>query len=254
MIKFIRIFWGDAEKYKHQILKCHRVNETVFVYGKNNEDLFKELGFDTYLMNDEPYDTSIASDHTMFDHRSLHHKLVAFNKAVEIYGEVIFLDWDCYKVKDIDDNFFKLVQSGYSLQVPLYIYPKDTLQELCDSDMNIKYKGFFTKLKDYLTSIGYSHQDNYVIPNTGFMYCRDSLISSKLVELSNENNLETVPDELSVLLYFNKLSFEEYIDTVEPYVIFGKHHSDNSKWNDCQLKLNSFISDKILKDIYFHHV
>lgn len=254
MIKFIRIFWGDVEKYKHQILKCDRVDETVFVYGKDNEDFFKKQGFDTYLVSETPYDFSIASDHTMFDHRSLIHKLVAFDLAVKMYGEVVFLDWDCYKTSDIDENFYALLKSGNALQVPLYIYPKTELDKLCESKLNITYKDFFGKLRKYLTELSYNFQSGYVIPNTGFMYCRDTSISSELVKIANEHNLETVPDELAVLLMFKYLDLDEYIDTVEPYVIFGKHHADNSEWNNSQLQLDKYIGSKLFKRIYFHHV
>lgn len=254
MSKFIRIFWGDVKKYEHQILKCDRVDETVFVYGKKNEEYLKQKGFDTYLMSEEPYDHSIASDHTMFDHRSLIHKLVAFDTAVKKYGEVVFIDWDCYKVKDIDEEFFSLLRKGNNLQVPLYIYPKEELNKLCDSDMNIKYKNFFGKLRDYLIDLSYDFEGNYVIPNTGFMYCNNSDISSKLVSIALDNNLETVPDELAVLLMYKDWPMEEYINKIEPNVVYGKHHADNSEWNDCQLNLNKFIADKVYKKIYFHHV
>lgn len=254
MIKFVRIFWGDIKPYKKQILKSHKVNEVVFVYGTDNETFFKDRGYETVLMSKSPYDRSLASNHTFIDHSSLLHKLVAFDAAVKKYGEVIFLDWDCYKIKDIDDNFFELIKEGNNLQVPLYVYPKKELDKLIESDLNKKYKGFFKKLKEYLDKLSYEFENNYVIPNTGFMYCRSSDISSKLISLAKEKKLSTVPDELAVMHMYKDLSLEEFSCKVEPKVVFGKHHETNNYWNDCQLRLNEFISSKVDKNIYFHHV
>lgn len=253
-MKFIRIFWGDVKRYKRQILNCHRVNEVVYVFGKDNQEFFVDKGFETVLLSDDSYDISIASDHTFKDHSSLIHKLVALDAAVKKYGEVIFLDWDCYKVRDIDDNFFTFLKEGNAFQVPLYVYPKTELTKLCESDLDTEYGGFFNKLKSYLDNLSYEFRDSYVIPNTGFIYCRSSDISSKLVTLAKDNKLETVPDELAVMLMFKDLTLNEYIHKVEPNVIFGKHHQTNSDWNECQLQLNDYISNQIRKQIYFHHV
>lgn len=263
-MKFIRIFWGDLDefdgKFANQIKNVSTYNfenEIVFVWGTANDKFLTDLGYKTHKISDLPFNPDFSSKHHMYDHKGLIHKLFAFDLAVQMYGEVVFIDWDCYKVKDIDSNFYDLIKGGNELQVPLYAYPIEVLHNLTVT-IDITYKSFFSKLSSYLEKYAYIYSDSYIIPNTGFMYCRNKEVSHKLLNIALEHKLETVPDELSVLLYSLESNFdtlEDYINKFEPRVIFGKHAGEADPiWNEHLINLYSFIETKINKEIYFHHV
>lgn len=93
----------------------------------------------------------------------------------------------------------------------------------------------------------------YVLPNTGFFYCNDVEIIDDLLEVIKGNDLQGIPDELSVLLYTKDLGLDWYIDNIEPTVISGKNHNLDF-WNDEEEKLSNFIKEKVTKDNYFEHL
>lgn len=261
-MKFIRIFWGDLEvfdsKFKTQITNAAQDiqdNEVVMVWGEENNKFLKDLGYTTYLISNNPWKEEFGMGHHMFNHTSLLHKLYAFNIAVVNFGEVLFLDWDCYKIKEYDKTFYATIRQGNELQVPLYVYPKQALDRLAKSDIDIEYFSFFSKLADYLEEYAYKLDDDFIIPNTGFIYCNNKTITEKLLDLAITNNLQTVPDELAVLFYAKELELDldGFIAKFEPSVINGKFQ-DNPEWIESQNKLDEYIKAKVDKNIFFHHV
>lgn len=265
-MKFIRIFWGDLEvfdsKFKTQIAESSKHiqdNEIVMVWGKDNEEYLKSLGYETFLIDTNPWRKEYGVGHHMFNHTSLLHKLYAFNLAVETYKEVLFLDWDCYKTKEYDDNFYNYLKQGGSLQVPLYIYPFEGIEDLQSKNNQPEFVvNFIAKLETFLKKYSYDSELGYIIPNTGFMYCRNSDISRLLVEKALEYKLEAVPDEFAVMVYALDKNYDlyDYIEKIEPNVTFGKHQTGEGEdyWEHAQVFINSLTSSIIKKDIYFHHV
>jgi hypothetical protein len=253
-MQIIRIFWGEFERYKHQIIeaKTDNLNEIVFVWGYDNYIQFKEFGFECKLIDMQPYDYSIANAHTFENHKSLIHKIVGIDIALETYDEVIFLDWDVRKVKELDGDFYKSIEMCSSkLQVPLYVYPKKAFKFLLHTIPNPIMQTFFKKLELFVKTYSYSVDDDYILPNTGFIYCSDKGITEKLLDIIDEKGLETVPDELCVFAYANT-DIDTYIKTYEPLVIGSKEHGYDW-WNTAENNLLNYKNNLIKKNIYFEH-
>lgn len=248
-IKFFRAFWGDFERYRDQIEACvdDEFDYEIICWGRENKDKFNELGLEATLVHPDNYDWDIASDHTFIDHKSLNHKLKALEFAVERWGEVIFLDWDCKLIKPLDNHFYEAVQLGNSLQVPLYYYSDKAFEMFKELDN----QEFFRKLEEGIKAYGMKVQDGYALPNTGFIYCREKAIAERLFNISIDNDLEAVPDEFAVaILAGNNLL--KYLSLYEPEVVIGKQHDDD-EWQAAQDKFDEFIKANKIKDNYFDH-
>lgn len=255
-MKFIRILWGDYSKYENQILesKNDKLNEMIFVWGKDNFDKLTDIGYECTLISDDPYDYNIADNHTFINYKSLIHKIIGIETALKIYDEIVFLDWDCRKTKDIDDRFFELIRNKNSeIQVPLYTYPILAFERLISDTTDITMLKFFTKLKMYVEQYSFKYADNYIIPNTGFFYCSNVKIIENLLTLIAENDLETVPDEFSVFLFTKSLGLDGYIEKIEPFVIDGKEHGYHW-WNDMEADFMKYKNKTLNKEIYFKHL
>ena len=259
-MKIIRTFWGDLHsmgtRYTDQIEEASKDNleEIVYVWGRENYNYISNLGFNCTLLSEDPYDYSIASNHTFWDYRSLVHKLQCLDIAVKEHGEVLFIDWDCSLLQELDGNFYSELKQGSSLQVPLYVYPKMALEWLIKKSKEETTNGFFIKLSEYIKLHSFELGKNYVIPNTGFMYCRDEKITSRLLELCDIHNLQSVPDEFAVMCYAKELGYtlEDYITKIEPKHIAGKHHPEDW-WIKEQVLLDNYIADRVNKNLYFIH-
>jgi len=255
-MKIIRILWGDFERYSSQIInaKKYDLNEKVFVWGKNNYQKLTSLGYDCHLINEQPYDYEIADNHTFISYGSLTHKILGLKTALELYSEVLFLDWDCIPIKPLDDNFYEQIKSkNSSLQVPLYCYPKYTFEVLKSQANDEVMNKFFDVLNENVSKYSHILEDSFVLPNTGFFYCNDVEIIDELLDIIKIYNLQGIPDELSVLLYTKPFGLDWYIENIEPAVISGKKHNLDF-WNDEEKKLSNFIEEKITKDNYFEHL
>jgi len=254
-MEFIRILWGDFEKYKNQIVeaKNDNLNETVFVWGDDNKNKIEQLGYECHLVDENPYDLTIADNHTFINHKSLIHKIVGIKKALEIYNEIIFVDWDCRKEKEIDKNFYDLIKSKESkIQVPLYTYPVVAFEIMLNEIKDPVVNNFISKLREYVDKYSFRYGNNYIIPNTGFFYCSDASIIDELLRLIKENDLQTVPDELSVFLYGKELGLNGYIEKMDPLVVGGKIHT-YKWWNHIEDSFDAYKESINKKCKYFKH-
>ena len=255
MIQIIRMFWGDVyamdNYYAKQIKRSKQdnLNEIVYVLGKENYKFIKDLGYNAILVSEDNYNRKLSSDHTYIDFKNLNHKLWLFEKALQEHDEIIFLDWDCRLKKPLDDNFYNLIKNGGELQVPLYIYPQNSLDWLCET---LSPKDFFLTLKKNVIKYSYNWKNHYIIPNTGFMYCRNKNIN--LLDKSLNLKLEAVPDEFSVFVYAQEKNYSllKYIQNLEPQVILGKEHGEDW-WIQIQSEFDKFVNQFKNKDIYFEH-
>lgn len=262
-LRIIRGWWGHLDifdgKYRKQILSPgNNFPQTVYVYGKSSYHVLEQHGFKNkvYLMSNEPFDYRLASNHTLYDHRSLLHKLKILQKGLQQNQSVLFLDWDMQFKKQFDNDFFESFK-GYQLQVPLYLYPKTEIEALVGTPDDRKYYLFFTKLNNYLKQNAWIYEDSYVIPNTGFIYCNDIKIADELIKIALKEQLTTVPDELAVLFYMKKLGYtlDDYIKNIEPSTISGKDCGSES-WNAKGKLLENYIETvkEQKKTIYLEHV
>jgi hypothetical protein len=257
-MKIIRTFWGNLDdRYLAQIhrAKEDKLNEVVYVWGNENFKKLTSIGFECKLMSEKPYDYTISSRHTLYDHKNLIHKLKVIDRGVIDYKEILFLDWDCIKIKPLNKKFFELIQNGSAFKVPLYMYSKRALDWMIEENQNTEISPFFVKLKSFVEQHSFKFNENYVIPNTGFVYCRNPYVTKKLLFMCEKYSLETVPDELAVMCMAEELhySLDDYIYIMEPLVIQPKQHSQ-LWWMEEQEVLNQYIETKITRDVYFEHL
>jgi hypothetical protein len=254
-VNFIRIFWGDFNRYSSQIIETRNENmdETVFVWGTENLHRLEELGYRCVLLGEEPYDEKIAKDHTYLDHRSLIHKIKGLEIALQHFSEIVFLDWDVVKIKEPDQNFWDTLRRGASLQVPLYAYPPAAFDFLRKAMSHEVMQHFFNELEGFIKKYSFEYDGDFVIPNTGFIYCNDKNVPTELLSLIEEYGLATVPDELSVFLFTKDLGLEGYIKKHEPSVMGKKEHS-HEWWDSREDGLEKLKTEFIHKDHYFRHL
>ena len=108
-MKIIRALWGDFLKHhKEDIKKSTRLDETVYVWGKENLEYLNSLGYDIIYMGD----TS----------GSFELKLKTLDMGYKQFGEVLFLDWDC--TTDLTLDKIKELRLP-SPSMPLYSYPSE---------------------------------------------------------------------------------------------------------------------------------
>ena len=257
-MKFIRTFWGDVHRmggrYSNQIKEAvsDNLDEKVYVWGRDNFEFISSLGFDCELISEYKFNPKLATDHTFFDHKSLNHKLWILNYAMKQYDEIVFLDWDCRLIRPIDKLFYDLLRSGGDLQVPLYTYPYKAIDFLKEKTKDSNVNPFFYKLEKFIKQYSYHFKENYVIPNTGFIYCRDKDIN--LLDISLDNELEAVPDEFAVYKYAYDKDYllRDYIKRIEPNVIRGKKHEEEW-WITEQNEFDFYVDSLKTKTIYFDH-
>lgn len=256
-MKFIRAFWGDIrtdkEKYITEIRHAakNRLNELVYVWGDENYDILKSFGYDCYKMSSEQYEFSndIAGDAPKF----FLHKVNAIKKGVETFGEIIFLDWDCWSIKPIDDIFFeKLKKQNKTLQIPLYSFPKEGyLEEVFKRWSTISDKHRNVAINHYENvKLGYyDFGKDMAVVCTCFVYCSDISIINEYIKIWETNNFNYSEELLWYVLLKNECkTLDEYINTYEPLVCDAKHD-----WHFNQKELNDYMRKLIDKDLYFIH-
>ena len=123
-IKIIRSWWGDfADKFK-EIPKfpLYPGQEIVYVWGKDNFKILSQRGYICYLMKDDDYGLDNIYGK----------KLLVLDRALQDWGEVLMLDWDCYILKPLDNSFILSLNSK-PIQIPLYAHHKDSKRSLIET-------------------------------------------------------------------------------------------------------------------------
>lgn len=229
-IKVIRVVWGNFNI--SNIPTTPQFNEVVYVWGRENRDNLKSLGYDTILMSRDNLDYKYAHPKYQFIH-----KLIGISTSMKTHSKVLFLDWDCFLVKELDNNFFSSLESK-TLLAPIYSYPKSDYQTIYDNADE-----WHELQSNLLNKFSWDIDDMFVIPNAGFIYISDNTIANTLLELANDKNLTTMVEEFSLYCLTNT-TIDSYIDTFHPNCVYGK--SDNSILND-------YVNSKLDMNIYFEH-
>lgn len=249
IMKIIRVLWGN--NVTHEIPKqplFPNIEEIVYVYGIENFWLLKERGYNIRLVKEDLFNGEL---------NWFGKKLQVLDLALQEFGEVLLLDWDCYLARPLDDNFFKSLKEK-PIQIPLYIQHKDTKNAILEilSQQHSKLLNELTELEKGFKKYGWEWEEGIVAPNFGFVYCRDKTFGKKLVDIAKKHNLNSVVDEFATLIYAN-CTLDEYIDKYTPEVLFGR--SNNILIYDCRLheigrKFNQFLNKKLKINPYFEHV
>ena len=251
-MKIIRCLWGYDTKFD---VECRRIQsdkdlyngieQIVFVWDTHNKELMDELGYKSiYMGHSDEYSELMK----------FHYKLDVLKLAMEMYDEIIFLDWDCNIKKELDDNFIKTLQNGNDVQMPLYFYPMEILNEFSSISPYVKEEQHYYNILFYtlIRLAKWKFNDGVVVPNAGFIYCRNSAFIKTLISIIRSEGLSTNIEELAAMLYFQKeiTSLDEYINKYEPIVCVGR---GNDEMRGKQRILNEYIESKVGKQTYFIH-
>lgn len=259
-MKIVRCLWGKSNhqffeknlnSYHSECLRTkeldekHKLtNQIVFVWDKINCDFLDSIGYPYYYMGESIVNTEF----------NFFHKIMALERAMEMYDEILFLDWDCEIQKPLDDEFYNLLRSKSDIQMPLYFYPDEilndykTISPFVSNDIHY-YNMFFYQI---LRRGRWKFDNGIVIPNAGFIYCRNKDFFKELNTIQRQYGIVSNIEEVCAMIYFNRFidTTDDYLDMVEPVVCLGK--DDLEMWEK-QVKLNRYTIDKLNKNIYFIH-
>lgn len=267
-IQIIRALWGNSERSINEIfINPIFKNETVIVWGNDNKNLLESMGYNVILMLEYPTDPNYSTIHTHFMH-----KLLAIEEAEKHYDEFLFLDWDCYLVRPLDDEFYKSLREGNDIQIPLYAYHDECgigIAKMMMHASNDRYQNTVSKdLLEYIKSheiqlrkYSWTYDNMLVTPNFSFFYSRKPNIGKELVNIALKNNILNCIEEHAFFLYAN-CSIDEYIHKFEPTLTFGTHDITRNYLidggyditTDPIIKINKYIASKLDKTIYFKHI
>lgn len=250
-MQIIRIIWGQSKEIINEIPKKPLFdNELVYVWGKGNNDYLIKLGYKTVLISENTSEPKFSSHLTHFGH-----KIHALKLAEDTFDEYLFLDWDVIIVKELDENFYKMIREGNDIQCPLYAYNTEYKNEIeVFTRDNKGLENFVSGQFDYLIKYHWNYEDCMVIPCTCFYYSNNNKIMSTLLWIIDKFKLEAVCDEFSLFVYLSGFTtLDEYIEKYEPTVINGKTTCDLPLMEISINKINKYVASKIKKDIYLLH-
>jgi hypothetical protein len=260
-IKIIRCLWGkrDHQFFEKNLQSYHDEcvlakenddkygvdNQMVIVWDKENMNFIEKLGYPYHYMGESnPFSLNL----------NFLHKILALEKAMEMYDEILFLDWDCFAQKQLDDNFVNLLRSRSEIQMPLYFYPGEMLKEFYRINPKVNdYHHYYNMLFYHMIRNGkWYFEDGIVVPNAGFIYCRNKKFFKDLLNIQKVHGIISNIEEVCAMLYFNDFinSTDEYLEKIEPLVCLGK---DDLEMRGKQILLNEYSTKKLNKDIYFIH-
>lgn len=251
-VKIVRTFWGeDISQYPDLTPIPTYRNQIVYVWGKNNRDHLHKLGYDVHLMEDDPFPTK---------DKQYAKKLLVLDHAINEFGEIMMLDWDCHILRPLDDKFYDYLSSK-SIQCPLYCQHVDTANALYEvfgnnHDEKDKFMHFAKLMEQEFNKYSWRYQQSLVSPNFGFFYTRDKLIGKKLLEITEKNDLVGCIEEHAMWIYAN-CTLEEYLERHQPLFIQGvsDDRTDHPfKISVVQRNLNAYISSKLPMDLYLKHI
>ena len=235
-IKFIRALWGDFHTYIGEIPITPLYDEMVYVWGKDNFNYLKKLGYDATLMGDNVPNA----------HQSFNLKLECLIKGELDYKEIIFIDWDIKQTKEIDDTFYKEIREQ-KFSMPTYSYPIEFL--------GLNEGKWVSEIIDEFKKYKWLLNNSMVIPNAGFIYSNNSNIPYELNQIMKEHNIKTLVEEFTMWVYSN-CDLESYIKQYEPKCLYGRPNrlfKLNYIETNTEGNLHEFIDTLINKNIYFTH-
>jgi hypothetical protein len=247
-VKVVRALWGDDGKTMKEVPVIPTIeNQIVYVWGSANNDELIKRGYHTILMDEVGFDEP---------RKQYGRKLIALDLALQEFGEVMMLDWDCHILRPLEDKFYEYLLSK-EIQCPLYAQHKHTSKALQEIFMGIgnynELLAVYTKSMEIeFTKYSWTVGDALATPNFSFVYSRNKELGSDLIKIAKDNDLIGCIEEHAMWIYSN-CSVSEYIERYQPCFVQGvsddrtDHEFIISK---AQRALNSFVSSRIKMDLY----
>ena len=145
----------STQLYVESVSGNYVIDETVYVWGKENLEYLNALRYDTIYM----VDTS----------GSFELKLQTLDSAYKQFGEILFLDWDCKTELPLDAIKELRLPSP---SMPLYSYPSD-----------------YHPHWDMVEACSWELDNIRVLPNACFIYTKDRNIGKELLDIVEELSL-----------------------------------------------------------------
>ena len=269
-MRILRVLYGTWDGvWKDVPINPIYENEIVFVWGLVNQQKLQSHGYNTLLIDELPTEEK-------YSHHLNHfmHKLRAIELADKLYDEYLFLDWDVYPIKKIDNNFFELIRNRGNLQIPIYSYNSEFKEEMTEfsktKENDIEWQGLIDhvnlvldtqikELKKYswvLPEKKLLESETFiqVLPNFSFYYSNGIKLGNKLIEISEKYNIKVCIEEYSFYKLMEEFHILDFIRKYEPIVINGAtEHKFFKKMNKCIQLTNEWIDKFVEKDIYLVH-
>ena len=250
-IKIIRVLWGGNVNHEIPRMPLYPEQEIVYCFDYESFWFIQNLGYEAKLVKDTKFDGNKG-------YNKFGRKLQALDLALQEFGEVLLLDWDCFILKPFDKNFYDSLKEK-PIQIPLYIQHKDTKNAVLEMLVKDQSPSLLRELEDLEAGInkyGWEWEEGVVAPNFGFVYCRDKSFGKKLVDIALEHDLNSVVDEFATLIYVD-CTLEEYIEKYVPRVVKGR--SDQMIIYDTRIhklsrKFSKWLDTKVNITNYFEHV
>lgn len=277
-MKIVRAYWGNDERRIKEIPKSPLFNnETVFVWGYQNNEHIKNLGYHTVFIKDKKFEKSIKNpelssgeihgmieDHKnnyhtdpRYSHHLKHyaHKLEALKFADKMFDEYLFLDWDITIAKPLDDTFYNLIRSKGNFQCPIYCYHDTWGKDVIDTIPNLTSDAIqFVQFQEKeLNKYHWKQEEKKILPCAGFIYSNKANKGQELLDIFNKYDLTCCIEEYAIYIMAN-CSLDEYIKKYDPLVLNGKEYDRYlDKMSDSIKELNKYVSTKLNKNIYLYH-
>ena len=257
-MRFIRAFWGDinccdgrAIKEITHVAKTSKLNDLVYVWGDDNYNFVTLLGLEAIKVSSNS--TVYGSDYLDDCRTFFNHKLKAIKLGVIEFGEVVFLDWDCHQIKEIDEDFYTLLRyQNNKVQFPMYSFPEDYVERVLTEwpDIGDKDRKYLIKQFEYIKKHNYKLNSDYIVPNFSFVYCTDTSLMDELMELSQNEYVDLMTEESAAMYYIKQIrpTLDDFVQKNEPLVCDAKneHHFNQKDYN-------TFVKKYLNKQLYFVH-
>jgi hypothetical protein len=247
-MKIIRTVWGSLEHTIREVSNKFKFeNEIIYVWGSDNDNHLKSLGYETFLMSNDSCDPRYSSQLNKYMH-----KLLAIEHADETYSEYLLIDWDTNLISDLDETFFNLLRSGADVQCPIYALPSNFIDIINRQNISTEMQEYFQIQHEFLKKYSWKFNNLHVIPNFSFFYSNGAKIGKELIKISIEHNLTTNIEEFALYIWAN-CNLDKWIQKYEPLVTIGQEADTLTEVDLGLNEINSHVNSHINKKIYLSH-
>ncbi len=215
---FIRVLWGihkEDTRFKHRIgldahfrylkLNPHDQPFTALVFGKDNYKQLTDMGFNCRLVDERPVVWDMQT-------QQFRHKLEALKLGMQLFDEMVFLDWDTQLTSPLPADFWEVLEQKDSIQASLRQYHR--------------------------RRVSWRKQDARKVPCAAFIYLRDKAIPDRLIQIWEEIG-KPWTEETVLMKYFDEQmggwkGLDEYWKRFEP-VFFNLDGHGTKIYSDEQL-------------------